>query len=319
MNLFKTKLSIIAVAMLLLSNCFTLHAKQLSYKKKAVGSEYQFRLSWLDVLQKEQQLNFSLPSKQLFSSYRSFKAYQPQHAVNFVQKQLVKKLRNKPFPQVSIKFAGNSTSVNLSGSSPEAIANAQQQIAQWENSALLTYLEKNFYHQFVTVDGSVAIKPNHVRIARESAEIFKPLKQTIIDSVAAKKIRDVSDYVINMIQAIPYSTLESRQTSSGAGFNVPTKVIWENQGDCDSKMTLAGAMLRAVMPRLNMVFVYLDNHALMGIAVSPQAGDITIQDENGVVYVLADPTGPVQMNIGQLTFDVQQAINAGHYTLEAFK
>jgi hypothetical protein len=119
------------------------------------------------------------------------------------------------------------------------------------------------------------------------------------------------------VQSIPYSTLESRITSAGAGFNPPLKLLWENQGDCDSKVTLTAALLRSLMPRINIALIFIDNHALMGVNIAAEIGseEMTIE-HNGITYLLAEPTGPALLALGTISEDSQQAILQGQYTIE---
>jgi hypothetical protein len=113
------------------------------------------------------------------------------------------------------------------------------------------------------------------------------------------------------------STLESRITSSGSGFNPPLQVLWENQGDCDSKMTLTAALLRALMPRIDMTLIYIDGHAFIGIDIPGQANEVTIE-HNEVKYLLAEPTGPALLPLGTLAPESELAINQGHYIAQDY-
>ena len=145
-------------------------------------------------------------------------------------------------------------------------------------------------------------------------KIIKPL---ILEKVSIKNIRKVTNYVLSFIQNIPYSPLDSRISSSGAGFNTPLKLLWENQGDCDSKVTLTASLLRALMPRISMVLVFIDQHAFIGIAIPPNGDEIAII-ENGVTYVLAEPTGPALLPLGELAPSSEQAIYNGHYITQHY-
>ena len=135
--------------------------------------------------------------------------------------------------------------------------------------------------------------------------------------MSIKNIRRVSNYVLGFIQSIPYSALESRLTSSGLGFNPPAKVLWENQGDCDSKMTLVASILRALMPRLKMALIYIDKHAFIGLAIESRANEVSISFKE-TNYLLADPTGPALFPIGQLPPESELAITQGQYTIEEY-
>ena len=146
---------------------------------------------------------------------------------------------------------------------------------------------------------------------------FKVLKPIILDKVSIENVRKVTDFVLSFVQSIPYSTLESRLTSSGAGFNPPAKLLWENQGDCDSKMTLTATILRALMPRIDMAMIYIDQHAFIGIAIPAEANEISIEYQ-GVNYLLAEPTGPALYKLGTLAPESELAINQERYVVEEF-
>ncbi|MCI2285671.1 hypothetical protein L3081_22700 [Colwellia sp. MSW7] len=135
--------------------------------------------------------------------------------------------------------------------------------------------------------------------------------------MSIKNIRKVTDYVLSFVQNIPYATLESRVTSSGTGFNSPAKLLWENQGDCDSKVTLTATILRALMPRIPMVMIFIDQHAFIGIATPATTGEMTIEYQ-GVNYLLGEPTGPGLYKLGKLAPESELAINQGRYVVEPF-
>lgn len=293
-------------------------AEQLSFSKIDTGDGYQFNYRWLDINKAEQSLSFTLPKKGLFSPFRQFREYKPEFAERYIQRQLRKSLREKPIKGVAINFDPSNNSAQLTSPDKEALTKAQMRIQEDEQQFFLDYLESQFYHQFTSHDFIRGIKPDHGRIATASIEVLTPTKDVILDTVNFRNIRLVTNYVLSFVQAIPYSTLESRVTSSGAGFNVPAKVLWENQGDCDSKMTLTAALLRTLMPRVGMVLVYIDQHAFIGLDVIPEGDDITI-NHDGRTFVLGDPTGPLPMNLGTISFDSEQAIKAGLYSAETFE
>jgi hypothetical protein len=119
------------------------------------------------------------------------------------------------------------------------------------------------------------------------------------------------------VQSIPYNKLQSRLTSSGAGFNPPLKLLWENQGDCDSKMTLTAALLRALMPRIKMMLIYIKEHAFIGINIPAKPGEMTIRHDN-ITYLLADPTGPALLPVGIVGAESELAIVQGQYSIQRF-
>ncbi|WP_448211841.1 hypothetical protein [Colwellia sp. MEBiC06753] len=308
-------LSVIVYCVLLSVN--GVNAQQLNFTKTDLGDSYQFDYQWLDINKNQRSLSFTLNKKTLFKKFRRFKEYNPKFATRYVQKNIKRSLQKQPLKGVLVNFDNSFENISLSGNNQEAIALAKQRIQQEEQTFFHQYLQSQYYHQFTDHNQNAGIKPDHIRIAHESAQLLAPAKEPIMAAVDVQNIRKVTDFTLSFVQNIPYSELISRTTSSGAGFNVPTKVIWENQGDCDSKMTLTIAILRALMPRITMAMIYIDQHAFIGIDTLPEGDDITIT-VNGQTFVLGDPTGPALMPLGKLSFDSEQAIHAGLYTAEVF-
>ncbi len=293
-------------------------AKQLQFDKSANQGGYTFSYQWLDINEQPLSFSFFIDNQSLFSRFRSFRAFKPEIAQVAIQRNIRKKIKAEPIEGVQAQFARNGQQVKLTSADPDRLSEAQQTITLWEDEYFEEYLHRNYYKKFLTHEYFSGIKPDHVRIALSSVDIFKPFKNSIIELVSIKDVRKVTNFILGFIQSIPYSTLESRVDSSGAGFSVPTKVLWENQGDCDSKMALTASMMRAVMPRIDLVFIYLDGHAILGVGIEPKNNDKYIS-VNGNVYVLADPTGPRLMNLGDVGFDTEQAINGNLYTTEIFE
>jgi len=295
------------------------HAEQLVFNKTLNTGNYTFSYQWHDHNKKLQDLSFILPQKLIFDRYRNFALYKKSNAQTSVNNLLQRHLRKHPISGVQLSFSQESglNQVNIKSNDQQKINKAYQEIAKLEQEFTQQYLHNTYYHQFQTYNQIQGVKPDHGRIAFESSADFKVLKTIILEKASIKNIRKVSNYVLGFIQNIPYSTLESRITSSGAGFIPPLKLLWENQGDCDSKVTLTAALLRSLMPRINMALIFIDNHALIGIELDAEDDDFTV-DLDGITYIVAEPTGPAVLALGKIAPNSEQAILAGHYTIEKF-
>ncbi|MDG1751029.1 MAG: hypothetical protein P8I03_05120 [Thalassotalea sp.] len=302
----------------LLTSIFSF-AEQTHFSKTLIDSQFNFDYQWLDHNKEEQSISFSLSQQEIFDRYREFAIYQPKLAQEYVTKSLKKHFKKSPIRGVQIAFKEENGYFQAQLKSPDSqlLQTTSNKINQLEQEFTQEYLEKKYYHHFITPNLNTAIKPDHGRIALESVSDLKSLKPIILEKSFVKNIRKVSNYVLSFVQSIPYSTLESRITSSGAGFSPPLKLLWENQGDCDSKVTLTAALLRVLMPRIKLALIYIENHAFIGIKVAPQDDDITVMN-NGITYVLAEPTGPAVFALGKISEESEQAIYNGHYTLETF-
>ncbi|WDE04888.1 hypothetical protein SG34_026870 [Thalassomonas viridans] len=297
-------------------NCF---AEQLKFSRQEQDNNFRFQYQWHDHQRQLQSLDFGLSKAALFERFRHFRAYKSELAEKNVHKAIRKHLRKEPITGVQVYFRqqqGNSY-IDIRGRDSAKVEAAYGQIAKLEQEFFSQYLSENFYHSFLTHDLVRGVKPDHVSIADASVEDLRPMKQLILDKVSIRNIRQVTEFVLSFVQSIPYSTLESRVTSSGAGFNPPLKLLWQNQGDCDSKLTLTAALLRTLMPRLKMLMIYIDQHAFIGVNIPVMGGEMTIT-ENNLIYVLAEPTGPAQLKLGVLAPESEQAILQGRYTTQAY-
>ncbi|MGB1263399.1 MAG: hypothetical protein ACPG52_10845 [Cognaticolwellia sp.] len=294
-------------------------AKQLSFSKQTVDNNVQFHYQWLDQNQEQQSLNFTIDKVTLFERFRNFRSYNAQLARKYVDQKLRQKLVQEPIAGVKIKWLSSDDNLHMEliGESQPLIDQAYQTITQLEQTLMAQHLANNFYRQFTNYDHTRAIKPDHIRFAQTSVDDLAVLKPLILNNVAVQNTRNVSNYVLSFVQSIPYNSLESRVTSTGAGFNPPLQTLWQNQGDCDSKVTLSAAIFRALMPNIKMMMVFIDNHALLAIDIPAEGDELTITLD-GTNYILAEPTGPAIMRVGQLSEAADFAIRNGQYYAEMF-
>lgn len=313
-------ISIISVFLVSLSISTVSVAEQLSFSKLKRGDDYLFKYRWRDINHEKQSFEFLLPKKSIFTRFRTFKNYKENMATEFVKLSLKKHFRDHPIENIQIGFTGQEGEIKIevSGENNVEVNNAYQKMAKLEQEFTQQYLQENYYHLFTMVNGKQGIKPDHVRIANESVDDLKTVKPVILEKVTVKNIRKVTNFILGFVQNIPYETLQSRATSSGAGFNTPLRLLWENKGDCDSKVTLTVALLRALMPRIKIVLIFIDKHAIFGIDIPAESNETTVLFE-GTTYLLADPTGPRLMNVGQLSDDTQNIVLSGLYSIEAFE
>ncbi|MBL4910542.1 MAG: hypothetical protein JKX78_11090 [Alteromonadaceae bacterium] len=296
------------------------YAKQTSFNKKVIGDKIQFNYQWIDYKRKLQNLNFVLAKTAVFDRFRQFKTYKSEFSEAYIHRELQTCIQKQPLKGVRVVFnkVQGHTKINIRGKNPLDVNNAYGEIEKLQSKFFDQYLAKNNYQRFTNYNGVKAVKPDHVNIAAQSVKDLAVFKKLVLEKVAVENIRKVSDFVLSFVQSIPYSKLESRITSSGAGFVPPLTLLFQNQGDCDSKVTLTAAILRALMPRINMVIVYIKQHALFGIELMPEGDELSI-NVDGSTYLLSEPTGPASYPLGQVAEVSKQAILAGLYSTDKFK
>ena len=294
-------------------------AEQIRFNKQQQEEHYTFNYQWLDHNKQQQVMSFDLSKPALFERFRMLRPYQAENAQKTILRSVRKVIKNEPLKgaQAIFKQQDGKMVIQVKGLDDESVALAYQKVQEIEKEATDVFFKTNYFEPFITHDNVSAIKLDHVSIANDSVADFKTLKPIILEKVSIQNIREVTNFVLSFVQGIPYSTLESRVSSSGAGFNPPAKLLWENQGDCDSKVTLTAAILRALMPRIEMAMIFIDQHAFIGIAIPANAGEMTIEHQ-GVNYLLGEPTGPAQYSLGKIAPDSELAVNQGRYVAQAF-
>ena len=318
-SLFNTYQLRLAIITFFLSFITQGQAQQLSFSKTQVEQGYSFKYQWLDHNKVGQAISFTLNQEGLFDRFRNFKTYQNSYAQKTIIRRIKREMQRNPIAGIQIFYRQQHDNflIEVNGLDSDKVEKSYQTLARVESEVTQKYLQETYYQAFTNHEQVNGIKVDHVSIANNSVADLKSLKPLILDHVSIQNIRKVTNYVLSFVQSIPYSTLESRITSSGAGFNPPLQVLWENQGDCDSKMTLTAALLRALMPRIDMTLIYIDGHAFIGIDIPGQANEVTIE-HNEVKYLLAEPTGPTLLPLGTLAPESELAINQGHYIAQDY-
>jgi len=299
---------------------FSIKAKQLHFQKQEVENGYVFNYQWLDHNKNKQTLKFTLNNESLFERFRHFKSYNSLFAYKSIYKNLKNKLKEAQLPegiQVHFHQRSNQISLEIKGSDTKLIDQAYEKISTLKQEVTNQYYLDNYYHKFISHNQVIAIKINHGDVANASVADLKALKPLILKTVPIQKIRQVVNFILGFVQSIPYSTLESRVTSSGTGFNPPLKLLWENQGDCDSKMTLTAALFRSLMPRIKIALIYIENHAFIGLNIPVKGNDIKVTHQ-GITYVLAEPTGPALLKLGTIAPESELAIDQNEYVIETY-
>lgn len=157
------------------------------------------------------------------------------------------------------------------------------------------YLEARYY----TSNHRRRIQPDYGRIARENLPGIEPLARAWAQRHARPPSREALNQLLGFFQSIPYDTLESRNSTEGAGFATPVALLARNRGDCDTKSVAMATMVHALAPEVPIVMVLLAEHAFLGFAVETRQGDATLEF-NGRTYVLAEPVGPALKPLGKI-------------------
>lgn len=302
-----------------------LAAEQLSFKKVRTGDQTKFSYKWKDVNSEILEFDFKLATKNVNSDFRHFKALTPSRLQMYSVKKLKQAIAKLDPRKGSVKIKTHYQSVNFEFRSTDKDWMKQQssELHEVYNSSLKEFLHKEYYIEFQPIgyksnnSRNLTYKPDHVRFAKESQKSFRPLIKSLSQKLPGATARTTSIFLLSFFQSIPYSTLESRVESNGAGFSPPIKVLANNRGDCDSKVTLMASIIKAMYPKLQIIIVYIPDHALIGLHVSHLNTDYRLNVE-GLHYTLAEPTGPGLIEFAEISERSRRFIDSGIYRVESF-
>jgi hypothetical protein len=298
----------------LLFSCVTVsYAEQIAFTKRSINGKTSFHYKWYDKKRQLQELDFKLPSKYLRESLVAFKPFDNRESNDYVYERMKEHAeKNKSrLADVRVKRVRNGFELEANGRSKTAMEAAIAELKEVSKKAMDEYVDKNYYKYM----DEESIRPDHARIIHQYVPFMRPVAEAISENVHSKNPRDVVNYALSFMQAIPYDILRSRYTSNGAGFQMPYGLLYGNKGDCDTKSVALAAILRNFYPRLRMMMVYVPGHAFVGLAFPPESGDRVIYLD-GQSFVLAEPVGPNQSPLGVVSEQSLSSLSSRDYFYE---
>jgi hypothetical protein len=314
------KIKTLIVGILLSVLSLMTNAKQTAFNKQQNGNSVQLEYRWTDQFGKNYEMSLSFPKESLNQSFNNNKNYSPKVAQRYVFLALQKAAMkvNPREARVKLNMIGQDIRVEVNSRSDSHFRKWQNQMATEQESAFDDYLSQHYYTRYEAPYGQKAVKPDHIRFANESVDVLTPVAQALYELIPeSSSSREYINLVLSWVQSIPYNTLENRLTSNGSGYSPPLKVISDNRGDCDSKSVLTAALLKSLIPGIDLNMVFLNNHALLAANLPHREHEkkITIGSSE---FLLLEPTGPALMLAGQVGSQSESAIAGGQYTLESF-
>lgn len=277
-------------------------AKQLKFQRAESDGNISLSYVWHDLKQVEQSWGFTLSGSSVNSVMNKFTVYQPDIAARLGYIAASKAATHYDPRQVRVKIRKYPGRIDIATSSDKAgyAQQVKRELFQEVNKARDEYLASNYYTLYKGPLGEQGVIPDHRRVTRESIELLKPLAKSMQEKFPNAHARLVTTWLLPFIQSIPYETQGARLNSAGVGYLTPSQVLDQNRGDCDSKVTLMATLMKALYPTLEMVIVYLPEHALLGIQV-PYSKSEQVLNIDGANYVLAEVAGPALLPLGKVS------------------
>lgn len=284
----------------LLSLLFPLYgAAALQLQKNVDNGQLHFHYQWHQG-GTSQQFQFSIPETVIKQHIMGFRRYSPKLADTYMRQALMQQAA--ALPLVQIQFLPTSTAIHYQIKAPDDVTAQQgkQQLQVAMQLARERYLQQIYHTEWQFNPQGTAVIVDHRRIMQHSMADLMPIAEALQQKFPYTTTRELSQFLLDWIQRIPYQQLDNRSVSRGDGFSPPLHVVQQHQGDCDSKAVLMATLIRLLLPNVRLAMVYLPNHAVLAIGMQASGGDFQLMLE-GNSYVLVDPTGPALQPVGQLS------------------
>lgn len=265
-------------------------------------------------------LQFQL-SDEYLNTYRGLRRYQPHMAEQAVRNALIRQsasLQQKHRGSRILLSAPNlPLSFTVQAADRKLAAWLQQEMAATQQKALQDHLYQGYYFLLQDPVKGAGVIPDHVRFMQDALPQLQPVADAFIALYGKQNVRDIAIALTRWIQQIPYRDMENRITSNGQGYVAPTQLIYDHQGDCDSKAVLWATVMRQIFPTLEIRILYLPEHAI--IAAQIPATEIEQIIELGPdSLLLVDPTGPALLKLGQIAEQFQTHLRNKQFTQRSF-
>lgn len=289
-------------------------AQQTYFNSKDVGNARLFEYKWRDP-DGDHALRFGLSLADIAQAESEFQPFDNTAAQTVAFNAVQSKAKTLSVPngaevEVARKIGGYD--IRARGVEAPQMQQIADNLKVVRDQALEDYVASRFYSRI----DDTHIMPDHRRIAKRYVPAMAPVAQAMSAALGPNADqRATINYVMHFLQSIPYDQLENRYTSNGAGFETPYTILSGNKGDCDSKSVALAATLRAMFPTLKLTMVYVPEHAFVGIGLPQGSADYALR-LGGDVFVLADPTGPDFMNLGEVAGRALDALNNGKFSYQ---
>lgn len=299
---------------LLLFGCLTawsVAATNLQLQRSSVDNELRFHYHWQQQGQPVE-FSFQLPKQSMQQHLRAYRRYSPALANTYMRQALQRARAQQTTSGFEIRLpsSGFPLPLTVEGTDTSEARALQHALTQQMLEARQRYLSSIYHTEQRLQPGRQVIMVDHPRIVQESLQDLLPVASALQQKFPYTTSRELSQFLLDWLQRIPYQRQDDRSQSSGSGYLPPLQVIQQHRGDCDSKVVLMAALLRLLLPDLELAIVYLPEHAVLAIAMSATPEDQQVQLQ-GRRFVLADPTGPALLSVGQVAARYQLYLQPG--------
>lgn len=309
---------ILLIIVLFSGNLYAQTSYQTDFKSKVGQSIVELNYSWSGFKNVNHNISFTIDKYELENSYADFKKPKETEVVKYVNDELIKEFekinskQNIYHVDSQISADNRILKYTISGRIKQPFINRiNNYIISKEKIFKEDYFKKNY---FIYNDKSSLISIDYARISN----IYISKIQNVATAFKIKNNKDIYNrrLVINDIlsfyQSIPYDTLSANR---GEGFSTPLKFLYENKGDCDTKLVIINATIKSLYPDIKTVAIILPNHVLLGVALPDTKNSDKKVSFNGITYVLTETAGPALVPLGTIAPTNESLMMVRNYSI----
>lgn len=292
-------------------------AEQVSFKSRVVGNVVRFDYVWRDAAKQTRKLAFTLPVEDLQRGQQEFRPFDNAAMNEAGFKAVQDYATTHSVGRLKLKVSRTFNGFEVEAEGPQSAASqgvlkSHMEAMQKARLAGMDEYIRTAYYSRVS-EGNVM--PDHKRIVQRYGPALAPVQAAIKQATRGMPPREVVNFIMGFLQSIPYDLLNSRYTSNGAGFQTPYGLLTGNKGDCDTKAVALLALLRGIYPNIRLTMVYVPEHAFVGLALPRGPQDYAL-NLKGQAFVLADPTGPRELKLGEVDSSYLGDLEGGKYSYQ---
>lgn len=284
-------------------------AASMQLQRSQTDEELQFHYQWRQRGHLEQ-FGFNIPQQSMQQHMQGFRRYSAKLANTYMRQALMQQASELSSVQVHLLPGTTTIDYHIKTPDPTLLQQSQLQLDAAMQQAHQRYLERIYHTKWQLHPRRQVIMVDHQRIMQQSMPDLMPIAMSLQQKFPYTTTRELSQFLLDWIQRIPYQQLTDRSASGGEGFSPPLRLIQQHQGDCDSKAVLMAALLKLLVPDVRLAIIYLPNHAVLGIGMQANGDDLKLELD-GQHYVLADPTGPALQPVGYLSSRYRMHLQPG--------
>ena len=278
-------------------------ADQVDFDVDKGERRWDFDVTWTDAADRRHHAAFQLPAEAVKEDLDEPLRYKPAEANQFAAKAVNQWAADRKGPTVKATASRKGVSIQVTGKDRGKMKAALREAEGVRDRAYDDYMKRA---GFTMLDGAVI--PDHTRHVNEYADDLMPLVKALGGPTEKRTV--FAEKALSFVQSIPYEKASLKRDR----YRRPLSLLGRNRGDCDSKVVLYLALMKAAYPTLDSAVVYIPGHAFAALGLEPGKGQASLK-KGGATWLLVEPVGPAVVSLGKVSRQSRRRARSGRVDL----